>query len=83
MLLRIMFIINLELLIFNLLPIPPLDGSHVLREILPDNMADQLDFLDRWGFVILIILINTPFFDAIFYRFFSLLERIFWFVIRF
>lgn len=40
--------INLSLLIFNLLPIPPLDGSHLLRNILPYNAVQSYDRIPFW-----------------------------------
>jgi len=46
--------INIVLLVFNMLPIPPLDGSRVLEGLLPDRYAEQYSSLGRYGFVILI-----------------------------
>lgn len=40
--------INLALLIFNLLPIPPLDGSHLLRNVLPYNAVQTYDRIPIW-----------------------------------
>jgi Zn-dependent protease len=40
--------INLALLIFNLLPIPPLDGSHLLRNVLPYNAVQSYDRIPMW-----------------------------------
>lgn len=48
--------INLILVVFNILPIPPLDGSKVVLELLPPQYAEKFSFLDRFGFIILIIL---------------------------
>lgn len=45
---------NLSLAIFNLLPVPPLDGSKVLYSVLPASMHDTLDALERFSFIILI-----------------------------
>lgn len=49
--------INLGLLVFNLLPIPPLDGSKVLAGILPDRHDWVLDFLSRYSFVLFIAIL--------------------------
>ena len=49
--------INLLLAIFNLLPIPPLDGSHILFTFLPSSMQGLKIFLSQFGFFILIFLI--------------------------
>lgn len=48
--------INLVLCIFNFLPIPPLDGSKILAGILPPDMARSYASVERYGFVILLIL---------------------------
>jgi Zn-dependent protease len=45
---------NLVLAFFNLVPIPPLDGSRVLQWFLPDTLRDAYHQLERWGFFIII-----------------------------
>ena len=55
------FSINLALMIFNLIPIPPLDGSHVLFAILDPRTSWQAQaFLARWGTLILFAAILLP-----------------------
>ena len=51
--------INIILGSFNLIPIPPLDGSRVLTELLPDDAKRGLLKLEPYGFFIIIILLWT------------------------
>lgn len=56
----VMFEINLLLAVFNMVPIPPLDGGNVLAGLLPEGLARGFDQLVRpWGFVILLVLMYT------------------------
>ena len=48
---------NITLMVFNLLPIPPLDGSKILYAILPPSAHQVRTFLDRYGFMILLFFI--------------------------
>jgi Zn-dependent protease len=45
--------LNLVLLAFNLIPIPPLDGSHVMKYLLPPSWSLRYQQLGRYGIVIL------------------------------
>jgi len=49
--------INLVLALINLIPIPPLDGSRIASGILPDKWAWQYNRLERFGFIILLLLL--------------------------
>jgi Zn-dependent protease len=58
-------IINLVLFIFNLLPLPPLDGGRVAVGLLPGPMAYQLSKLERYGFIIIVVLLVLGWLQAI------------------
>lgn len=51
--LNMAIIINLVLAVFNILPIPPLDGSRVMMGLLPRDLARQYAKLEPYGFVII------------------------------
>ena len=57
--------INLLLAIFNMLPIPPLDGGRVLRGVLPEGAARVLDRIEPFGFFIVIGLIVLEYMQVI------------------
>jgi Zn-dependent protease len=55
-------LLNIVLAMFNLIPIPPLDGSHLFKYFLPKELRAGYEMLGRTGagFIILILVINIP-----------------------
>lgn len=58
-------VINLILAFFNLTPIPPLDGSRLILSLLPNSLAYQYAKLERFGIIIVLVLLNFGLFDVI------------------
>jgi Zn-dependent protease len=58
-------IINVLLAVFNMIPIPPLDGGNVLIGILPMRLAAMVAQLRSWGFLLLYLLLLTGMLNAI------------------
>lgn len=62
---KIGIIINTALIVLNLLPLPPLDGSRIVTAFLPPAAARKYNALERWGLLILVALILTGVLGAI------------------
>ncbi len=59
--------LNLFLMFFNLLPIPPLDGGAVLAWVLPRSLQGVIAFLGRWGSLILFAMVMSPLLQFLMY----------------
>ena len=57
---QMVFVYNVNFAIFNILPIPPLDGSHILRNLLPPDLAYRYQSIERYSILIMIAFIATP-----------------------
>jgi Zn-dependent protease len=67
--------VNLLLFVFNLFPVPPLDGSHVLRNFLPYEWEKVYDRIGMWGLV-LIFLVGGRFIAAFYYPLLGVFDRL-------
>lgn len=65
-LVSIFFVLNVSLAVFNLLPIPPLDGIHILESLLPDSYAPTFEAVNQYGMILLFIVLLTGFLNPIF-----------------
>jgi Zn-dependent protease len=52
-------LINIFLALFNLIPIPPLDGSHLLASFLPPKLARFYAYLEPFGFILLLVMLYS------------------------
>jgi Zn-dependent protease len=68
--------INLFLALFNLIPIPPLDGSRLVAATLPTQMAVAYLSIERFGFIIIFGLMYLGVLDPVFNAFWGLFLRI-------
>ena len=74
---QVLVFINLILGFFNLIPIPPLDGSKVLMRFLPQSFEPHFLKLERYGMLILILILATGGFSSLVMGPVKLLYRIF------
>jgi Zn-dependent protease len=58
-------LINTYLAVFNLIPVPPLDGSGILAGVLSDSAAQKYDRIRPFGFIIVLILVYAGFLEVI------------------
>jgi Zn-dependent protease len=62
---NVLFELNLMLLVFNLLPIPPLDGGNLLETLLPRRWLPAFRHLVPYGIVVLLVLVLVPQFRGV------------------
>jgi len=68
--------LNVILAVFNLLPIPPLDGSHMLESVLPPAAREGFNQLQPYGFLILIAAMATGGFNYVLRPILSAVDRL-------
>ena len=75
-LLKYFSVINLVLGTFNLIPIPPLDGSRVLTGLVPLNLAVRVLAFERWGVLVLMVLLYLGVLDRVVWPVVSALAKL-------
>jgi Zn-dependent protease len=63
LILKYFMTLNLFLAVFNLIPIPPLDGSRVILGVLPNNLAYGYMRLEQFGFIVIIAMLYLGILD--------------------
>jgi len=71
-----LILINIILGVFNLIPIPPLDGSRILYGLLPNDMARGLARIEPYGFFVIIALIWLGLFNRIIWPLVNIIYKI-------
>ena len=74
---QMIFIYNVNFAVFNILPIPPLDGSHILRNLLPADLAYRYQSIERYSLLIMIVFIATPLLSVVLMPLFQLVYSVY------
>lgn len=70
-------LVNVVLMVLNLLPLPPLDGGRIAVSLMPNHMAYKFAQVERYGFIILLVLMFTGILSKIMMPFIVLLLSMF------